>query len=410
MTAAPALDASLGRRAGAASALFGFSLLLFLITAATFSSLGVILPQMVGGLRWSWTEAGLGFTLLGAACGASAPLPALLIRRIGVRWTLALGAAAMAAGFACLAACAGLPLYLIGCTLLGVAFQMTALIPGTHVLAAAYPRPAFAFGVYFTAGSLGGVAGPLAALAYLAATHGGWRSFWVLQGLLSLLAAGLCVLLIGGVRDGAGAAEPDGPGPPPGRSFTLAEALRTRPFWVLLLAYFAHLLCGVTVASVSVAHLVERGVSANAAGGFLSLESLMGIIGRLAGGALADRIDPKKILLAALGLMAAGLLALSRAGDGPLLWIYAAGTGLGFGLTALSVTVLILDYFGRDRNLEIFSTVCLIGAVSAFGPVLAGAARDRFGGFGAAFDLFALICLAALAAALFMRRPDSGPA
>ena len=58
-----------------------FSLILFLITAATYSSLGVVLPAMVKDLGWSWSEAGLGFTLMGAATGASSWFPAALIRK-----------------------------------------------------------------------------------------------------------------------------------------------------------------------------------------------------------------------------------------------------------------------------------------------------------------------------------------
>ncbi|MDX5393405.1 MAG: MFS transporter, partial [Caulobacteraceae bacterium] len=48
-----------------------FSLLLFMISGATFSSLGVVLPAMVADQQWSWAQAGLGFTLLGAFCGGS---------------------------------------------------------------------------------------------------------------------------------------------------------------------------------------------------------------------------------------------------------------------------------------------------------------------------------------------------
>ncbi|XQX21045.1 MFS transporter, partial [Providencia alcalifaciens] len=40
-------------------------LVYFLATATTFTSLGVVLPSMIGELKWSWTEAGFGFTLLG---------------------------------------------------------------------------------------------------------------------------------------------------------------------------------------------------------------------------------------------------------------------------------------------------------------------------------------------------------
>ena len=48
-----------------------FSLVFFLTTAATFSSLGVVLPAMVAELHWSWGQAGLGFTLLGGFTGGS---------------------------------------------------------------------------------------------------------------------------------------------------------------------------------------------------------------------------------------------------------------------------------------------------------------------------------------------------
>ena len=76
-----------------------FSLLLFLISGATFSSLGVVLPAMVADQKWSWAQAGLGFTLLGACCGGSAWFPPIVIRRFGVRAALLLGTAVMAAGF-----------------------------------------------------------------------------------------------------------------------------------------------------------------------------------------------------------------------------------------------------------------------------------------------------------------------
>jgi hypothetical protein len=59
--------------------------------------------------------------------------------------------------------------------------------------------------------------------------------------------------------------------------------------------------------------------------------------------------------------------------------LYAIGTGVGFGLTVLAVTVLLLNYYGRQSNLELFSLTCLVGAVSAGGPFIAGAMRDRLG-------------------------------
>ena len=92
--------------------------------------------------------------------------------------------------------------------------------------------------------------------------------------------------------------------------------------------------------------------------------------------------------------------------------VYAVGSGIGFGLTLLTVTVLLLNYYGRRHNLEIFSITCLIGAVSALGPTIGGALRDRTGSFSVTFQLFAGVIAVILVAVMFMRppRPAVGPA
>ena len=78
------------------------SALYFIITAATFASLGLALPAMVAELNWSWTGAGFGFTLLGFLCGITSAVPAALIRRFGVRACLLAGCVVMALAFLCL--------------------------------------------------------------------------------------------------------------------------------------------------------------------------------------------------------------------------------------------------------------------------------------------------------------------
>ena len=44
------------------AALAALSLLFFILTAGTFTSLGVVLPDMVAALHWDWSRAGLGYT------------------------------------------------------------------------------------------------------------------------------------------------------------------------------------------------------------------------------------------------------------------------------------------------------------------------------------------------------------
>ncbi|MGR4864145.1 MFS transporter [Caulobacter sp. LARHSG274] len=400
-----------------------FSLLLFLITAATYSSLGVVIPAMVPELGWSWEHAFLGFSILGVFTGLSSWLPALLIRRFGVRGAVLAGVAVMAGGLACLSRVHALPIYFLGAALCGVGFQMAALIPGTHVLSALFKQRALPFGIYFTFGALGGVAGPWMVVAVLGATHNDWRLYWALQAAVVGLVGLVCAVAVGGRRwleqagtaldavlDAEAKAANASTATPPrvyhtDHEWSVGDAVRTPQFLVLLAAYFSHLLAGISAASLAQAHLTQLGVAGAVAAGMLSLEGLMQVVARLGGGAIGDRIDPRWLLVFAQGLLVIGLLALARADTPLLLALYAVGVGVGFGLTVLAVSLLLLNYFGRRNNVELFSLTCLVGAVSAAGPFIGGAMRDRLGTFAPTFQLFAAITAMVFVAALFMRPP-----
>ncbi len=395
-----------------------FSVVLFLITAGTYNALGVVLPNMVKEEGWSWTEAGFGYTLLGAATGLSSFLPPMLIGRFGVKATILFGTAIMAGGFLCLAQTHGVVLYFIGTTLCGVGYQALALIPGTYVLAAMFKHRALPFGVYFTSAALGGIAGPFMVFAVMHAFQDHWRVFWLVQMAAAIVVGLVCALVSPGAKEMATAsartdAELAEETRAPGHhrvyrtlgDWSPREAYRTPQFYILLAAYFGHLLIGATVASVSVAHLTQRGVTTVAAGTMLSIEALMQTAGRTVGGLIGDFIDPRYLLIIALAALAVGSAALSVASDYPMMLLYAVGSGLGFGLTLLTVTVLLLNYYGRKHNLEIFSTTCLIGAVSALGPTIAGSMRDATGSFTSTFQLFAGVIAVILIAVLFMRPP-----
>ena len=398
------------------------SLVSFLINASTFNSLGVVLPDMVRDLKWSWTQAGLGFTILGAACGSSALLPAMLIRRFGVRVTLLAGTAVMVVGFLCLARANGVWLYFLGTALCGVGYQMMALIPGTHVLAAVFHRRGVPFGLYFTAAALGGVAGPWMVWAVNQVTPDGWRTYWMVQLAASLVLGVICAAMMGGrewlseigARTDKVLAEEAANGATrtaapaiyrTAREWSVREAVRTPQFMVLLAAYFGHLLVGVTVASLSVAHLTQRGVSMTVALSMLSLEALVQTGGRVGATVVGDVIDPKHLLMFALAALAVGSGTLSVAQTYPMMLLYAVGSGLGFGLTALAVSILLLNYFGRRNNLEIFARTTLVGAFSALGATLGGELRDLTGGFGSTFAIYAGVIFVVLVAVAVMKPP-----
>jgi OFA family oxalate/formate antiporter-like MFS transporter len=382
------------------------SALYFIITAATFDSLGLVLPAMVADLHWSWTVAGTGFGLLAIFCGITATVPATLVRRFGVRANLLIGSLVMGIAFACLSRTTGLVPYFAGASLAGLGFTLLDTVPGTYLLARVFARPSFAFGLYFTIGGLGGAAGPLIYFAVIHLTHD-WRSFWLVVGAAVVLTGVAAALLVDSRTDvGAKESDPD----ISTERWTLRDALQTPQFWIIAAAYSAFLFCGITANSVSVAHLGQHGVSVAIAGSMMSLSALLNAGARLAGGLLTRYVSARSLLAGSLGCLVVGLVALGAARDVPMMLVYAAGIGIGYGLTFFASSILLLDYFGRGPYLELFATVNLISTVGAVAPTLAGLARDQTGSFVPFFIALGIAVALVMLAVIWMRPPHRRPA
>ena len=187
----------------------------------------------------------------------------------------------------------------------------------------------------------------------------------------------------------------------------MRAALLHPAFWVITAAYTVYLLCGVTVNFAAVRHLGERGVAAGAAAGLLAAENLLNAGARAAGGALGQRVDPKRLVLAALAALIVGMGALAVTHGGWTAWLYAAGVGGGYGLSYLATAVLLLRWFGPRRNLELFSVMALVSTLAAVGPWAAGLVHDRTGSFTAALWAGAVLAAVALALLAVTRAPGA---
>jgi MFS family permease len=277
-------------------------------------------------------------------------------------------------------------------------------VPATYLVSRLFARPSFAIGLFFTIGGLGGVAGPLLYTGVIDAT-GNWRSYWLVMGLLIVLAGVAAAFFVDAKTDVGGAADSD-----PEISterWTFRDALQTRQFWIIAAAFAAFQFCGITASAVSVAHLTQYGLAAVIAGSMMSVEALVNSSARFAGGILTRFVSAKTLLCVSLTCLVAGMLALGVARDIPMMLVYAAGIGIGYGLTLFAATILLLDYFGRGPYLELFSTVNLISTVGAVAPTLAGVTRDRSGSFTPFFAVLALMVALVLVAVILMRPPHT---
>ena len=390
------------------------SAIFFLINGATFSSLGVVLPFMIQDLSWTWSQAGAGFSLFALMVGLASTVPAWILRRFGIQATYGAGGAVMACGFALLALSGGLPTYLAATALLGLGFASCATVPGIFLLNGWMPEKRSAtIGAYMTIGGLGAVAGPLASSGVIAAS-GSWRLYWWLVAAAMLALTTLALVIVRSPPQAAAAAteaaataqEPHAAGVyRTTTDWRFREAIRTTQFWIIAIAMTSMLLCVLTANGWAVTHMGTLGVPAAVAAGVLSADGAVNALSRAVGGALATRIDPKRLLVAALLSEAIGMTALSVADNWIAFSIFAVADGFGFGMCFFATAMLLVNYFGPSENPEILGTYNLVTTLAMVGPATAGFIADTVGGFSGVFLGFAAVMLVIVAVTAAMRPP-----
>ena len=386
------------------------SLIYFVVSAGAFSSLGVALPAMVTELKWSWSDAGWGYTLLGVACGFASVIPAMLIRRIGVRGTMAIGMVTMIAGFATMATTQTVWAYLAATSLIGIGFSLVSTVPGSHVLTEVFKSRSTVLGAYFAIGTLGGVAGPQI-YVFVEKLTGNWRPYWWTYVAMSI-AAGLFAIFTTPARHDERAHVTEAP-EQLGASdmveglhdWTVRRALATPQFFVIFGVYTTYLLINTTCHAFAPQHLIERGVAKADAATMLSIEAAIGVAVSLFGGWLGERVPTKTLMLVCMSCVAVGQFALAEARGWGLMSVFAVGVGIGYGLSFTPPTVMLLKYFGKKANLELFSIMCLLSTLAAAGPAVGGKAHDLTGSFEGLFLICGAVTVAMFLATVFLRPP-----
>jgi len=383
--------------------LIAVSVMFFFISAATFMSLGVVLPEMIKALRWTQTEAGAGFSILGLACCLTSPVPMALASRIGARWTMAAGGLTLASGFLMAALTQTIWEFYLGAALMGLGFTLSANIPGVYLVARWFPqRSGRIIGAYLMCGALGGVVGPPAVLALTA--DEGWRVYWSILAMVAVSLGLLCGLLIRD-KDSAEDAVATGADPVPAPVWSYRAAVLTPQFAILAAGMVVTEACVTIVHSAAVIHFSNLGIPPAFAALMLSLQALMATMAKGGSGALGERLDTRYLLVGGLVLEGLGMMVLGSANSHGMAYVFAVLFGIGWGTAYLTITVLLIDYFGAATGSAVLSLVWLLTALASLGPAAAGVVADRFGTFTPVLDVSGALLLPLAMAALLMRRP-----
>lgn len=382
------------------------SLVFCVITGGTFSSLGVLLPAMIEELGWSWTQAGLGFTVVALFTGLSSTLPAFTIGRFGLRATYLIGGLTIATGFFILSITQNAVHYMVGAALIGLGYSQAGAVPAVKLLSSWFTkRRSLVIGIFFTAGAVGSICGPLIA-SYAIATWGSWRIHWLGLAVLTAILTLLTVIFVQQKSEaGDGDIATKGATSADAESWPFRDVLRNRQYYIIVLSVTVTLLGALTMSTWQVSHMLQLGVAATVTASALSMHALFNAASRISGGLVIDKMGAKRLFAIGLASGVVGMGALSVANNNVLILIFAIGDGISFGIVTFSSSILLLEYYGQKNNPMILGFLNLVTTFAMVGPVLAGYVADQLGGFFEIFIFIAILMLVAFLLTLTMSKP-----
>lgn len=175
------------------------------------------------------------------------------------------------------------------------------------------------------------------------------------------------------------------------------EALRTRQFWTICLAYFAIMYSLSTIMLHIVPHATDIRISGTLAASVLSVIGGISMAGRFVIGATIDRIGSKSSVVICLVLLISALLWLQLASELWMLYLFAIVYGFSHGGLYTVISPIVAEYFGLRSHGALFGIVVFIYMLGgATGPVIAGYIFDITTSYNLAF----WICTASSAIAL----------
>jgi MFS family permease len=289
----------------------------------------------------------------------------------------------------------------------------TAYVPCNATVAKWFVRRrGLAAGLASTGASLGTLALPPLAQVLIGAV--GWRGAYVVFGAGVLVVLNLAALLLRRDPESVGQ-YPDGADAPPpaaaaGPGWPLARAARTGAFWLLAAAFIATWL-PVFIPLVHVVRLGrDLGLTPMAGASAVSAIGAGAILGRIAMGAVSDRLGRRAVVAACMGLQAAAFLGFAVVAGPAGLYATALVFGYSYGAVSTLFSAIVTDFFGREHAGTLVGVLfALAGSAGGAGPVAAGALHDASGTYALAFVMAAALNVVA-AALLLSCRPPRGAA
>jgi MFS family permease len=389
----------------------------FLNSALLVQAFGAYVAVLSQERGWSKTALSGGAALQSIEGAILGPLLGWLVDRFGPRVMVHAGVVLLAAGFVGFSLLDSLPQFYASVLVICIGAALCGYFPFSVALVHWFERRrARALSLMSLGLAAGGIAVPL--VGWVMQEHG-WRKT-AFGSAIVILVVGLAMARFVRRNPAELGQTPDGlpPAPPPeptlggtlpvaGRSFTAAQALRTRAFWLLGLGHAFSLLVVTAVNVHAISHMKEGlGYSLAQASFVITLMTLSQAGGVLLGAAKGDRWNKRRVAAVCMLMHALGLLMLTYAVHPLMLGAFALLHGVAWGLRGPFMQAMRADYFGLQAIGMILGLSAIIISVGQIaGPLVAGAFADLTGNYRTGFTVLALLAASGSVLFLLARKP-----
>ena len=391
--------------------------MLTLMAVSVFQGLGTFLVALERQFGWSRTTLSGAFALARVQGAVIGPIEGFLIDRIGIKRMILIGYTTMGLGFLVLSQVQSIWQFYLGFIIVTLGSGLGGWLAIITMVNNWFSRRrSFAMATAMSGIHLGGFLVPVLAVGI--ESHG-FRMTALGIGVFLLILVVPVTRIIRDRPEDYGLrpdgdplpsqptqSDPSGAHGEPEADFTVAQALRTRAFWILTIVHVSSSVSIVTLALHLVPKLTDMGLSLSGAGLVVLTYTAIALPTQFVAGWFADRLPKPPVIFVFLMLQATSILIIAVADTLVMAFLFAVLYGIGFGGRIPLLTAIRGEYFGRKAFATIMglsqfpNNIAMIGA-----PLFAGYMFDMRGSYFIPFSAFAALNFAGAALMLFVKKP-----
>ena len=374
---------------------------------------------------WSRTQLSIAFSLSRVEGSIMGPISGYLIEKLGSRRMVLIGLVVAGGGFVIMSRMTDIWHFYVAFVVMSMGVGLGTWMPMMTVLNNWFARNrSTAMALSMEGFLVGGmVLVPLLAFAIDPDAVGrpGWRNTALAIGLFLVVVAFPVSRLVrnapepyGQYPDGEATARPrraaaaTSGGDDDEPDFTWQEAVRTKSFWLITMGHACSSIVIVTITVHLGPMLDDRGFSLQTVGWVVGAYTGVAAIFTLLGGYVGDRLPMRFALFGFSAVQSGAVLVLLLADTAPMVFLFAALMGVGFGGRNPLTTAIRGVYFGRKAFASITGMSMIpMNVMLLAAPLFAGIMFDATQSYAVPMVVVAIVSLAGSTLFLFLGSPEA---